>query len=100
MAVNVGEALLHHAENRGLRFSGQAPEVLGKIEVDSDLAAQRETIHIPAKSGRQARFVEQGRMQQVRNRPHFGGHFMDQVFAVGQGIRGFGQALDVAAHRR
>ena len=98
--MNVGQAFLHHTENRCLRLSWQTPEILGKIQVDSNFAAQRETIDVPAKSGRQAGFVEQWRMQQVRNRAHFGGHLVNQVFTVGQSIRRFGQALDVAAHRR
>lgn len=100
MAVNVGEAFLHDAENRGLRFSWQAPEILGEVEIDSDFAAQRETIHIPAKSRGESRLVEQRRVQQVGNRAHFGGHFMDQIFAVGQRICRFGQALDIAAYGR
>jgi hypothetical protein len=100
MAVNVGEALLHHAKNRRFRLSREPPEILGKIEVDSDFAAQREAIHVPAKRRGESRFVEQRRMQQVGNRAHLGGHFVDQIFAVGKGTGRFGQAFDVAAHGR
>lgn len=77
MPVNVGEAFLHHAENRGFRFPWQTPEIFREIQVDLDLAAQREAIHIPAQGGGEPRFVEQRWMQQVRNRAHFGGHFVD-----------------------
>ena len=79
---------------------GEAPEIVGEIQVDFDFAAQHEAIHIPAQGGGKPRFIQQRRMQQVRNSPHLGSHFVDQVFAIGQGIRGFGEALDVAAHSR
>ena len=73
-------------------------EVVREIEIHSDFAAHSKTIHIPAKGGCEAGFIEQRRMQQVRNRADFRGHFMDKIFAVGQCIRSLGQSLDVASY--
>jgi hypothetical protein len=58
MSVNIREAFLHHSENGCLRFLRQPREIIRKVQIDRDFAALGESLHIPAKGGQQASFVE------------------------------------------
>src|SRR6202035_2533002 len=82
MAMNICKAFLNHAQNGGLRFARQAPKVLREIEIHFDLAADSKAFDIPAEGGRQAGFIEQRGMQQVRYRTDLAAHLPDQIFAI------------------
>ena len=78
MAVNVGQALLHDAENCGFHVRGEAAQVLGYFELNFDLAAFRKSLDVPVQSRAQADFVQQRRMQQVRNGADFSADLLHQ----------------------
>ena len=67
MTMNIGQALLHHAEDGKLRILGQTRKFLRDFEPGIDFTAFRESFDIPAKRRCETYLIEQRRMQQVRN---------------------------------
>src|SRR5205807_6300844 len=65
-------------------FPSQPSQILRQTQLDLDLAALRETIHVPAQGRRQTNFVQQGWMQQVRNRPNFAQGLGNELIALGE----------------
>jgi hypothetical protein len=63
MTVNICEALLDHPENGNFHFVGQPAKLVWDLQVNFDPAAFREAIHVPAKRGRKAGRIKQGRVQ-------------------------------------
>jgi hypothetical protein len=53
--MNISRTLLHDPEDSNLNFIGQPAEIKWNIEVDSYLAALRESVHIPAERGDELR---------------------------------------------
>lgn len=85
MAVNVGKALLDHAEDCDFHFVRQPPELLGNIQVDSDITALRESVHVPAKRGCKTGYVEQRGMQQMRDGAKFPPDLLHHRGVLGNG---------------
>src|SRR5256885_12262039 len=98
MAMNIGEAFLYDAEKRRFQVSRQPIKIVGHFEINSDAAASREALYIPAESGSEPSFVQQRRMKQVGNGPDVRGHVLDQSFALGHGSGHFCKMLKIAAH--
>src|SRR5260370_11219543 len=46
VAVNIGQAFLHHAKNGSLRFTRQPLELVREIEIDVNLAATNKSLDI------------------------------------------------------
>src|ERR1700679_3398882 len=67
MTMNIGQALLHHAEDGKLRLFGQTRKFLRDFELRFDFTAFGESFDIPTKRGCETYLIEQWRMQQVRN---------------------------------
>ncbi len=68
MPMDVGQALLDDAEQRGLGLGRQAADVGGHVELDLDAAALGEALDVAAERARQAHLVQQRRVEQVRER--------------------------------
>ena len=67
MTMNIGEALLHNAENGKLRIFGQTRKVLRDFKLGVDFTAFGKSLDIPTKRRCKTNLIQQGRMQQVRN---------------------------------
>ena len=65
--MNIGQAFLQNAEQGKLEGTGQPTEIFGHVETGLNAAAFRETLHIPFCGGGKTGFVQQGRMQQMRD---------------------------------
>src|SRR3984957_7008484 len=74
MAVHVGERFLHDAEDGGFAFAGEAAEVRRQLDFDRNVAALGKFFDEPAQRRLQTHFVEQRRMQQVRDGAQVIGH--------------------------
>src|SRR5437879_6470384 len=79
MAVNVGDRLLDYPENGRFQFLGESPEIIGDFQIHSDLAAICKTVQVDAKSRRESYFIQQWRMEQMRNGTHFRIQFVDKA---------------------
>src|SRR5438874_5291187 len=97
MAMNIGEAFLYHAEKRGFQIPRQPIKIVGHLEINSDAAASRKALYIPAESGSEASFIEQRRMKQIGNGADVRSHVLDQSFALGHGSSHFCKVLKIAA---
>src|ERR1700722_14815782 len=87
-AVHVGERFLHDAEDGGFTFAGEASEVRRQLDFDRNVAALGKFLDEPAQRGLQTHFVEQRRMQQVRDGAQVIGHVAQDFQAVGQHVFG------------
>ena len=88
MALNVGEAFLHDAEECDFDGLRQAAEVLGKDEFGFNAAAFTEAVNIFLEGGDQAKFIEQRRMQQVGEGANLAGHLLEEDAGFFQGAFG------------
>src|ERR1700678_1439011 len=71
MTMNIREALLDHTENRNFHVVGQPAKRFRDMQLNFDLAAFRESVHVPAKRGRKTSGIKKRRMQQMRNGANF-----------------------------
>ncbi len=99
MAVNIGEALLHRSEDRRFHVLREPPEVFGDIQINPYFAALGESFDVPANRRGQPGFVQQGRMEEVRNRADFLVDFLGQRQGVVNGLSGLLQTFQIAADR-
>ena len=83
MAMHVGEGFLDDAEDGGFTFAGQAAQVRGQFQFHLNVAAFGKFFDEPAQRGAQTHFVEQRRMQQVRDGAQVVGHIAQDFQAIG-----------------
>ena len=83
MAMHVGQRFLHDAEDGGFTFAGQAAQVRGRFQFHRNVAAFGKFFDEPAQRGVQTHFVEQRRMQQVRDGAQVVGHVAQDFQAIG-----------------
>src|SRR4029077_4893747 len=90
MLVYIREAFLQDAKQPELQFSWKPAHLFRRIESNLDPAAFRESRHIPRKNAGQAEFLEQRRMQKIRNRADLRQSLIDEFrafFQVSSGAR-------------
>ena len=71
IAMDVGEAFLHDAEQRHLDFGGETAEIGEMLTFELDAAALLKTFGVPADGGAETGFVEQRGMEQIGKRANF-----------------------------
>src|ERR1700730_6857740 len=98
--MNIGKAFLHDAKNLGLQVPRQTAKVFRNIEVDCDLATLGEAFDVPSQRGTKSGFIQQWRMQQIRNGANVGAHVVDERGAVRDEAGGLAQALELRTHGR
>jgi hypothetical protein len=82
MAVNVRQGFLHHTENGQFQIMRQAPQPIRYMQVNVNIASLSKSFRIPTNTCCKAHFVQQRRMQQVRNRPNFFTQLSNQLRIV------------------
>ena len=65
--MHIRESLLHSAEQGSLYISVQPIKLWWQTQVYLDAAAFGEAVHVPASGGAKTCFIQQRRMQQVRD---------------------------------
>jgi hypothetical protein len=76
MAANVGKRLLEDTEQNEFGRTGQTTCLVGNVGREFDATALGETFDVPTRGGPETGFVEQRRVQQVRNRAGLGYGFV------------------------
>src|SRR5271165_941629 len=72
VAVNIGKGFLHDAENGNLQILRQTIKSRwGQVQTNGNVTALGESVREPANGGLQANFVQQGRVQQMREGTNF-----------------------------
>src|SRR5208283_5318430 len=66
MALDVGEAFLNDAEESDFQGLRKTAELIGKDELGFDAAALAEAVDVLLESGDEAKFIEQGGVEEVR----------------------------------
>jgi len=99
MPVDVSQALLHTRKDAVSRSRDSRPKFSGIRSSTSILLRSEKTSYVPRERRGKSRFVQQWRMQQVRNRPDIAAHVVDQRGAVRNCRSGLGQTLDIRSHR-
>src|SRR5205807_6800372 len=95
MAMNVRQTFLDNTENGRFQVGRQAPKITRNFQVYFDLAALRESFQVQPQSGGKSDFIQERRMQQMRNRPHFVGEFAEKPQALPNYLGGTRSALAV-----
>src|ERR1700683_29130 len=85
MAVNISEALLNHAKNRDFHFVGKTAKLVWDIQIDLDLTALREPVHIPADRRCETSRIEQWGMEQMRDGPNLPADLLHHSGILGDG---------------
>src|ERR1035438_5303363 len=98
MAVNVGETFLQDTKKRQFHGSRQSIHFRGKVQLRLNPAALSESIHVPPSGRLKTRFIEQGGMQQIRDRSSLLQAFVNRVQAFGNKLRSR-QTLSQSVHR-
>ena len=99
VAVNVGEGFLNDAEQSDLDRAGEAAEVVGEIHLNVHTAASSKALDVPLDGGRESGFVEQGRVEQVRDGAGFAAGLVNELDSFGEGgVSGDGLAGDGEVH--
>ena len=81
MTMDVREALLHDAEEGRLDRLRQSSD-LTEIHDHTNAATLREALRVPAHCRHQPHLIEQGRVQQIRERPHLSSALLGQGSAL------------------
>ena len=76
--MNVGQGFLENAKEYEFRGARQTAEFVGDVGGQVDAAAFGEAFGVPASGGGQADFVEQRRMEQMRDGAGFGYGFGEE----------------------
>ena len=84
VAVHVGQALLHNAEQRKLKVGGQPAEFRRYLEIDLQTAPFLQALHVPIDRLRQSRLIQQWRVQQVRRCANFRTQLCQKILGVGE----------------
>ena len=82
VAMNIGKAFLHNAEEGDFGFGRQAQQIRGNVHGDTDSGAAFKTLRVPMKRGGQAEFVKQGRVQEIGKSPDLTGNLVGERLAV------------------
>src|SRR6266851_4341768 len=105
MAMNVRQTFLDNPENGRFQIARQASESTRNFQVHFDLAALRESFQVQPQSRGKSDFIQERRMQQMRNRPHFIGEFAEKPQTLLNYLGGtrsalavFGQGSQLHAH--
>ena len=93
VTMHVAQALLQNAEECDFDVFRHACELGRQRKVNPDAAAADEPIYVPLHGGAQADFVQQGRVQQIRESTKVGGYFFRQVGATVESGLGLGREL-------
>ena len=86
--MNVGQGLLDDTKDGQFQVGREPPEVLGNIEIDLQVAAFHQTLHIPPDGLRQTIFIQQRRMQKIGRSADLLVELLHQILRV---IQSFGQ---------
>ena len=89
MAMNIGQTFLDDAKEGHFHIAGQSSKVVGNVQVDFQSAALRQSGHEPADGFGQTAFVEQRRMQKVRDGANLFAQLTNQLVALLSGFTGF-----------
>src|SRR3954451_19840552 len=71
MTVDIGQGFLNGAENGNLYVLRHSWEIIQDLQCSLDIAALGKAIHKPLKCGRKPDFIEQRRMQKMRDGANF-----------------------------
>ena len=66
MPVNVGESFLDDSKQRRFHLLREAAEIRRNLKIDSHAASSLKAFGVPTQCGRQARLIQERRMEQVR----------------------------------
>ena len=78
VAVGVRQAFLQDAKDGSLNLVGKARNGLRYVKSDGDTTALRKSLDIPTNRGTEPGLIEQGRVQEVGDRPGFGETLFEQ----------------------
>src|SRR5215472_7395112 len=67
VTVNVREAFLYNSKKSRLQVWREPTQIIGDVEINSDLAPFRETVQVRAQARCKSNFVEQRRVEQMRD---------------------------------
>src|SRR5882757_4777485 len=98
MTMNIGKTFLHRSENGRFRLAREPSKIRREVQIHSNLAPLGEPLYVPAKGRSKSSFVQQRRMQQVRNRADLSTQFLYQGGAVLNRTCRLGQALNIGSH--
>ena len=79
VAVNICETLLQDPEKAERHWLGQLIHIVGEFDFDFNPAALSKPFQVPLGGGGKACFIQQRRMQQMRNSPRFGYGLVQEV---------------------
>src|ERR1700688_35228 len=78
VTVNVRQTFLNDTEDSDFHFRRQAAEIVRNYQIDINLAALRETIHVPAQSRSKTRQVEKRGVKEMGNGANLTGNLLHQ----------------------
>ena len=84
VAMDVGERFLENTEEHEFGGARQAAHVIGNIGDQFDAAAFGEAFGVPARGGSEANFVEERRMEKVRDGARLGDRFGKELIDFGK----------------
>ena len=82
VAMNIRQALLNNAKNRGFQVSRESAKGVRYDEFGPYAGAFCETIEIPLKSQAKAGVIEEWRMEQMRNDANLSDGLADQALCL------------------
>jgi hypothetical protein len=82
VAVNIREPFLKDPKEGSLELRRKPFQFIRNIQSSGNSASLAETFDVPAGGGGEAGFVQQGRMQKVRQRPRVGNSMLDELLRL------------------
>ena len=98
VAMDVGEAFLHDAEQSDFGFRGKAHQVRGDIHGDADSGAGFKPLRVPMEGGTEAEFIEQRRVQQIGKSADLAGDLVGEGLALARNREKSGIIVQFAQH--